>query len=223
VALKGVSKAYRSDEKIRTVLRQVSLELAGGEFVALLGPSGSGKTTLLNLIGALDRPDSGTLRVGDTELDNATPGELARYRARSVGFVFQFYNLLPTLTALENVVAGMTIAGIPRREARKEAAALLGRVGLAEQKDQFPSQLSGGEQQRVAIVRAMAKGPRLVLADEPTGNLDASTGQEVLKLMHQLSEETDITFLVVTHDPTVAATADRILRLSDGRLVTVEG
>jgi ABC-type lipoprotein export system ATPase subunit len=218
VFLEGVSKAYRSDGNTQTVLEDVSLEVAAGEFTALLGPSGSGKTTLLNVVGALDQPDTGTVRVCGTELEGATPESLAHFRARSVGFIFQFYNLLPTLTALENVVAGMTIAGIPRRKAREEAAAFLDRVGLEQRKDRFPNQLSGGEQQRVAIVRALAKGPQLVLADEPTGNLDTSAGDEVTELMHRLNEETGTTFLIVTHDPALAATAERVVRLSDGRL-----
>lgn len=219
VSLDEVSKTYRSDGNAQTVLRDVSLELKAGEFAVLLGPSGSGKTTLLNMVGALDQPDSGTIRACDTELDGATPAELADYRARSVGFVFQFYNLLPTLTALENVVAGMTVAGIPRRQARRDAAAFLDRVGLAARQDRFPGELSGGEQQRVAIVRALAKGPQLVLADEPTGNLDTASGEDVVKLMHRLNEETGATFLVVTHDPGLAATASRVVRLSDGRPV----
>ncbi len=219
VRLDAVSKSYRSDGTSQTVLQNVSLEVEAGEFVVLLGPSGSGKTTLLNVIGALDVPDTGTVVVCGTELDGATPGDLADFRARSVGFVFQFYNLLPTLTALENVVAGMTIAGIPRRRAREEAAEFLDRVGLADRQDRFPGELSGGEQQRVAIVRALAKGPQLVLADEPTGNLDTASGGEVTKLMHRLNEETGATFLVVTHDPALAATAGRVVNLSDGQLV----
>jgi putative ABC transport system ATP-binding protein len=223
VVLDRVSKTYRSDGTGQTVLQDVSLEIEAGEFVVLLGPSGSGKTTLLNVIGALDASDTGTVTVCGTELDGATPGRLADFRARSVGFVFQFYNLLPTLTAVENVVAGMTVAGIPRRRAKQEAAAFLDRVGLAALQDRFPGELSGGEQQRVAIVRALAKGPRLVLADEPTGNLDTASSGEIVELMHRLNEETGATFLVVSHDPTVAATAGRVVRLADGHLVAGEG
>jgi putative ABC transport system ATP-binding protein len=222
VLLDRVSKTYRSDGTSQSVLQDVSLEIEAGEFVVLLGPSGSGKTTLLNVVGALDVPDTGAVTVCGTRIDGATPAELADFRARSVGFVFQFYNLLPTLTALENVVAGMTVADIPRHKARTEAAAFLDRVGLARQRDRFPKELSGGEQQRVAIVRALAKGPRLVLADEPTGNLDTASSDEVVALMHRLNEETGATFLVVTHDPTLAASASRVVRLADGHLVTGE-
>jgi putative ABC transport system ATP-binding protein len=218
VVLDRVSKTYRTDGTSQTVLQDVSLEIEAGEFVVLLGPSGSGKTTLLNVVGALDVPDTGTVNVCGVELAGATAGELAGFRARSVGFVFQFYNLLPTLTAVENVVAGMTIAGIPRRRAREEAAEFLDRVGLGARQDRFPAEMSGGEQQRVAIVRALAKGPRLVLADEPTGNLDTASGGEVVELMHRLNRETGATFMVVTHDPTLAATAGRVVRLSDGHL-----
>jgi putative ABC transport system ATP-binding protein len=222
VNLESVGKSYGSGAGRQVVLDDLSLEMEAGEFVVVLGPSGCGKTTLLNLIGGLDTADTGRVRACGVDLTDASRAELTAYRARSVGFVFQFYNLLPTLTALENVVAGMTVADIPRHRARTEAAAFLDRVGLARQRDRFPKELSGGEQQRVAIVRALAKGPRLVLADEPTGNLDTASSGEVVALMHRLNEETGATFLVVTHDPTLAASASRVVRLADGHLVTGE-
>ncbi len=218
VSLDGVVKSYGSGGAAQTVLDDLSLQIGAGEMVVVHGPSGCGKTTLLNLIGGLDRPDSGRVRACGTELTNASRPELTAYRARSVGFIFQFYNLLPTLTALENVEAGVRVAGVGREEARERSAALLGRVGLDEYGGRFPSQLSGGQQQRVAIARALAKRPRLLLADEPTGNLDESTSASVLELIRELNRETAITFLIVSHNPSIARSGDRVVRLSHGRL-----
>jgi putative ABC transport system ATP-binding protein len=215
VALRHVSKAYTTGGQPQPVLRDFSLDILPGEFVAVLGPSGCGKTTLLNLLGGLDRADSGSIRVCGHDLSNAGPAELTAYRARSVGFVFQFYNLLPTLTVLENVEAGVTVAGIPRDQAR----VMLGRVGLAGAARKFPAQLSGGEQQRVAIARALAKSPQLVLADEPTGNLDQATASEVLVLMRELNQQSGTTFVVVSHNPAVAAMGTRVVQLGDGRII----
>jgi putative ABC transport system ATP-binding protein len=218
VVLDRVAKRYRGDGHTQTVLDGLSLEIRRGEMVAIVGPSGCGKTTLLNLIGALDRPDTGTVRCCGIDLTDAGGASLTAYRARSVGFVFQFYNLLPTLTALENVQAGLTVAGIGRAEAKERGRHILARVGLEDAADKFPAQLSGGEQQRVAIARALGKQPALVLADEPTGNLDQDTGTQVTALMRALNAETGITFVVVTHNPAVGSVADRTVRLAHGHL-----
>ncbi len=217
VALAGVCKSFRAGEREQVVLRELSLEVCGGELVAILGPSGCGKTTLLNLLGGLDRPDAGEVRSCGVDLVRAGRGELTDYRARAVGFVFQFYNLLPTLTALENVEAGATVAGVSRAHARERACALLERVGLGAAAGHFPAQLSGGEQQRVAIVRALAKQPQLVLADEPTGNLDEDAAGGVLELVRELGQQTGATFVIVTHNPAVADACGRVVRMAHGR------
>jgi putative ABC transport system ATP-binding protein len=214
VAVRHLSKAYEAGGQPQSVLADISLEIPAGEFVVVLGPSGCGKTTLLNLIGGLDKADSGSIQACGFDLGNAGQAELTAYRAHCVGFVFQFYNLLPTLTALENVAAGASIAGASQARAR----AMLDRVGLAESARKFPAQLSGGEQQRVAIARALAKSPQLVLADEPTGNLDQATASSVLDLMRGLNEQSGTTFVVVSHNPAVAAVGTRVVRLEDGRV-----
>jgi len=219
VSLERVGKAYGSGTAGQAVLEDLSLEIAGGQLVVVHGPSGCGKTTLLNLIGGLDRVDDGRIRSCGTDLTHASRPELTAYRAHSVGFIFQFYNLLPTLTALENVEAGVRVAGVEREEARTRSSALLERVGLGDLAGRFPAQLSGGEQQRVAIARALAKRPRLLLADEPTGNLDEQTSADVLELIRELNRETGITFVIVSHNPAIAETGDRVVRLSHGRLV----
>ena len=218
VSLDGVTKRYRGNGQEQTVLDDLTLDIATGEMLAIAGPSGCGKTTLLNIIGALDRADAGVIRACGTDLSVAGRGVLASYRARWVGFVFQFYNLLPTLTVLENVEAGITVAGTGRAKARECSLAMLRRVGLASSRDRFPAQLSGGEQQRVALARALAKQPALVLADEPTGNLDEDTGLQMMGLMRELNTETGTTLVVVTHNPSVSAMANRQLRLEHGRV-----
>jgi putative ABC transport system ATP-binding protein len=212
--LRQVSKTYKAGSQAQAVLRDVSMDIAAGEFLVVLGPSGCGKTTLLNLLGGLDTADSGSIWVCGHDLSEASAAELTAYRGRLVGFVFQFYNLLPTLTALENVEAGVAVAGVARDQARVS----LGAVGLAGAAAKFPAQLSGGEQQRVAIARALAKRPRLVLADEPTGNLDHERASEVLSLMRRLNTESGTTFVVASHNPEVAAMASRVVRLDDGRV-----
>jgi len=216
LSLRGVRKSYTSGEGRQVVLRDLSLEIEGGERVAVLGPSGCGKTTLLNILGGLDRADEGDVRACGVDLAGARRAELTAYRAAKVGFVFQFYNLLPTLTALENVEVGVTIAGVEREQARRRGADLLDRIGLSHATHRFPGQLSGGEQQRVAIVRALAKRPQLLLADEPTGNLDEESAREVLALMSSLVAGSGATLIVVTHDPAVAESCDRIVRLARG-------
>ena len=219
VSLEGVAKSYGSGTAAQRVLDDLSLQIGGAEMVVVHGPSGCGKTTLLNLIGGLDQPDSGRVISCGTELTHASRAELTAYRARSVGFIFQFYNLLPTLTALENVEAGVRVAGVAREEARERGNSLLERVGLGDFAGRFPAQLSGGQQQRVAIARALAKRPRLLLADEPTGNLDEESSAGVLELIRELNRETAATFVIVSHNPAIARSGDRVVELSHGRLV----
>jgi putative ABC transport system ATP-binding protein len=219
VMLDQVRKAYGAGEAGQVVLEGVSLSIKRGELVAVTGPSGCGKTTLLNIIGALDRADGGTVRSCGLDLTGAGRKQLTQYRAQSIGLVFQFYNLLPTLTALENVKAGLAVAGFGRREADTRAQRMLASVGLADAAGKFPAQLSGGEQQRVAIARGLAKDPALVLADEPTGNLDEDAGARVMELLRGLNKDTGVTVVLVTHDPAVSAVADRTVRLEHGRVL----
>lgn len=203
-------------------LDKINLEIDQGEFVALVGPSGSGKSTLLNLLGGLDRPTSGELNIQDLGLQNATEVELTAHRRHNVGFIFQSFNLLPTLTALENVALPLMLSGVPLKERHARAADLLKRVGLEHRLDHRPTEMSGGEQQRAAIARALVNNPQLILADEPTGNLDSSTGDEVMRLLRKLNAESGVTLIVVTHDPEVAAYADRIVYLRDGGVEKIE-
>ncbi len=214
----GLSRQYRMGDTVVDALRDVDLSLARGDFVALVGPSGSGKSTLLNLIGGLDRPTSGEVWIDAVELSASDERTLTRHRREHVGFVFQTFNLLPRLTAEENVALPLMFAGVPEKERRQRARALLQRVGLAPRLDHRPTQLSGGEQQRVAIARAMVGEPALILADEPTGNLDTVTGGEIMGLLKELNQERGVTVLVVTHDPEVAAYAGRIVTLRDGQV-----
>jgi ABC-type lipoprotein export system ATPase subunit/ABC-type lipoprotein release transport system permease subunit len=203
-------------------LDKINLEIDQGEFVALVGPSGSGKSTLLNLLGGLDRPTSGELNIQGLGLQNATEVELTAHRRHNVGFIFQSFNLLPTLTALENVALPLMLSGVPLKERHARAADLLKRVGLEHRLDHRPTEMSGGEQQRAAIARALVNNPQLILADEPTGNLDSSTGDEVMRLLRKLNAESGVTLIVVTHDPEVAAYADRIVYLRDGGVEKIE-
>jgi putative ABC transport system ATP-binding protein len=222
VQLNAVSKEYvsGSGEISRKAVDGVDLAIAPGEIVAILGRSGSGKSTLLNLIAGLDRPTAGKVLFSATDLGLLNENALARWRGRQVGIVFQFFQLLPTLTALENVVLAMDFAGvIARCERRNRAFALLQRVGIAEQANKLPSSLSGGQQQRVAIARALANTPALLIADEPTGNLDSQTATGIVELFTELATQ-NVAVLIVTHDESVAARAHRIVRLADGRVIT---
>ena len=203
-------------------LDKINLEIDQGEFVALVGPSGSGKSTLLNLLGGLDRPTSGELSMQGLGLQDATETQLTAHRRHNVGFIFQSFNLLPTLTALENVALPLMISGVPIKERQERAADLLKRVGLEHRQAHRPTEMSGGEQQRAAIARALVNNPQLILADEPTGNLDSSTGDEVMQLLRNLNAESGVTLIVVTHDPEVAAYADRIVHLRDGGVDRIE-
>lgn len=212
--MRGLSKTYRSGATEVEALRGVDLELYPGEFIVLLGPSGSGKSTLLNLLGGLDVPTSGTVSYRDHELSRADEEALTRFRREHVGFVFQFYNLVPSLTARENVAL---VTEIAERPLSPDDA--LGRVGMAERADFFPAQLSGGEQQRVAIARAIAKQPEILLCDEPTGALDYATGKLVLEVLEQINRELGTICVVITHNVAIAAMADRVIRLSSGRVI----
>ncbi len=218
VSARGLTRAYRDAGRTVEVLRGVDLDLTPGEMVAVVGPSGSGKSTLLHLLGGLDRPDAGTIEVGGRRIDRLNPAELAGFRNRTVGFVFQFHQLLADFTALENVALPGRIAGLAPRELERRAATLLEEVGLAERAAHFPSQLSGGEQQRVALCRALSLEPPLVLADEPTGNLDPAAGEVVFELLRALVERHGTTALVVTHNRDLARRCARILVLEGGSL-----
>jgi putative ABC transport system ATP-binding protein len=203
-----------------TVLADISLDVPDGQFLAIAGPSGSGKSTLLGLIAGLDRPTAGSIRVGGVEITRLGEDELARFRLGAIGYVFQSYHLIPTLTALENVAVPMELAG--DSDALKRAQALLGEVGLSERGDHYPVQLSGGEQQRVAVARAICRRPRVLLADEPTGNLDSATGKQIIELLLALNRDLRTTFVLVTHDPALAAHADRVVTLRDGAIASDE-
>jgi putative ABC transport system ATP-binding protein len=213
-----LARRYKMGDSHVDALQGVDLEIARGEFVALVGPSGSGKSTVLNLIGGLDQPTSGEVWINGTELSSSDERTLTQHRRQHVGFVFQSFNLLPRLTAEENVALPLMFSGVPEAERRQRAKDLLRRVGLEQRLDHRPTQLSGGEQQRVAIARALVGRPALLLADEPTGNLDTTIGAEIMALLKELNQERGLTLLVVTHDPEVAAFANRIVKLRDGRV-----
>ena len=221
VTVDHVSKSYRSGEVTTDVLRDVHLVIPREQFLVVLGVSGCGKTTLLNLIGALDTPSSGNILVDGQSISTMDERARTEFRRMKVGFIFQFYNLLPTLGAGENVEAALEILPLSRSEIRARTHGYLKAVGLGDKADKFPSQLSGGEQQRVAIARALAKEPVLLLADEPTGNLDEETGLSIIELMRNLHRSTKATVVVVTHNPRIASFADRVVRLDHGHLLEV--
>ena len=216
VETKNLKKVYKLGKVEVPALRGISLYIRRGEFVAIMGPSGCGKTTLLNMIGALDRPTNGQVIIDGTDVTKLKESRLADLRCKKVGFVFQFYNLIPTLTALENVELPMTFAGISAKERKERALMLLELVGLKDRLNHKPDELSGGEQQRVTIARALANKPAIILADEPTGDLDTKTGSEVIKLVKDLNEKYNQTVIIVTHVEYVAKNADRIVFLKDG-------
>jgi putative ABC transport system ATP-binding protein len=217
VSLRGVRKTYGEGEVAVHALRGVDLEIRPEEFVVLLGPSGSGKTTLLNLIGGIEPASEGEIAVGGSDVTALDEEGRTRFRRETVGFVFQFFNLIPTLTALENVELVAELG-----DGADRAPEMLRRVGLGDRMDHFPAQISGGEQQRVAVARALAGGPRVLLGDEPTGALDLETGRTVLGLLHELSHELRQTVLLVTHNAAIGRMADRVLRMRDGRIVDDE-
>lgn len=210
---RGLSKTYRSAEVPVEVFRGIDVVVESGEMLAIVGPSGIGKSTLLHLLGGLDRADSGTIRIGDRDLTSMSNDELARFRNRNVGFVFQFHHLLPEFTAAENVAMPGWIGRIPVAEALRKASALLAELGLEARQTHFPNQLSGGEQQRVAIARALLTDPLLFLADEPTGNLDLETSERVFELMRDCHVKRGLTSVIVTHNPDLAARCDRVLEM----------
>jgi putative ABC transport system ATP-binding protein len=217
-----LAKTYASGETSVEALRDVSLEVARGEFVALVGPSGCGKSTLLHLCGAMDRPTSGSVALEGRRLDRLDDDDLTRVRRERIGFVFQFFNLLPTLTVLENIALPLQLAGRRTADARERAKGLAERLGLAQRMSQFPQQLSGGEMQRAALARAIVHEPALLVADEPTGNLDSENGALVLTLLSELNADSRLTILLATHSPELAAAAHRIVHLRDGRVQAVE-
>ncbi len=219
IRIRQLSKVYHRGGQRIAVLENLDLTVQPAEFVALMGPSGSGKSTLLNLIAGIDQPTSGTIEIGGVDI--ATLGEraLADWRAANVGFIFQFYNLMPVLTAYENVELPLLLTNLTRRERRAHVEAALEMVKLADRMDHFPNELSGGQQQRVAIARALVTDPTLIVADEPTGDLDRATGEEVLRLMDELHRDLGKTIVMVTHDPKAAARAGRLIHLEKGLLV----
>ncbi len=222
VEVVGVAKSFKRGTEVIQVLDKLDLTVEQGEFLALMGPSGSGKSTLLNLIGGLDRPTEGRVTVGGQRIDALSDRKLAGWRSRHVGFVFQFYNLMPVLTAARNVELPLLLAPLSKKERSKQVATALDIVGLSHRLHHYPRQLSGGEQQRVGIARAIATDPTLVLADEPTGDLDRESGDEVLGILHTLSSDLGKTILMVTHDPLAAERADRTLHLDKGKLIERE-
>jgi putative ABC transport system ATP-binding protein len=217
IVLRGVSKQFDGKRKV-TALEQVDLTIARGEMVAIVGRSGSGKSTMLNLIGALDHATAGDIEIDGVSLASLSDDDLTRVRRDKIGFIFQFFNLLPTLTCLENVSLPLHLRGWPRKKIDDRARELLGLVQLGERLDHLPDELSGGERQRVAIARALSVYPPVLLADEPTGNLDTATGVEILKLIHDLHQRLGATVLMVTHDSAVAQSCERTIHIRDGRI-----
>ena len=218
-SLRAVEKRYGEGATQVVAVSPTNLEIAGGEYAAIVGPSGSGKTTMLQLLGALDRPSAGEVRFEDNPLERMGDGELARLRRTTIGFIFQQFNLIPTLTARQNVEAALAPAGPSSGERRRRADELLAEVSLGARAHHLPSELSGGEQQRVAIARALANEPRVLLADEPTGNLDTATGEEIMDSVERLWRDQGLTVVVVTHDRAIAERAPRVIQMRDGAIV----
>ena len=220
IEINNLTKIYKEDAEVVKALDNVSLTIGKGEFTAIVGPSGSGKTTLLNMIGGLDAPTSGTIVVDGIEVTKLSSNDLINFRRDNVGFVFQAYNLIPVLTAKENVTFIMDLQGVPTKQSSARAIELLKNVGLGDRIDARPSKLSGGQQQRVAVARALASKPKFILADEPTANLDGKSAETLLDIMEKLNEEENITFIFSTHDPRVMQKARRIITLEDGKIVS---
>ncbi|OGW30462.1 MAG: ABC transporter ATP-binding protein [Nitrospirae bacterium GWC2_42_7] len=218
VEIKNLFKSYRRGSQIIPVLQDITLDIAEGEFMALMGPSGSGKSTLLNLIAGIDKADSGTIRIGDVDITKLSETELALWRSSNVGFIFQFYNLIPVLTAFENVELPLTLTGLSRKQRKEHVSMALEVVNLSDRMDHYPGQLSGGQQQRVAIARAVVTDPAILVADEPTGDLDRVSAEDILGLMERLVHELGKTIIMVTHDPRAAKKAHIIKHLDKGVL-----
>jgi putative ABC transport system ATP-binding protein len=221
VIVSNVHREFQIGEITVYALRGINMEVYEGEFVVVLGPSGSGKTTLLNQIGGIDSPTKGSVKIHGEEITEWSRGKLSEYRRNKVGWIFQFFNLIPSLRTWENVALALEFKG-DRKEIKKRACEMLEAVGLGDKTDRFPSQLSGGEQQRVAIARALVKNPEIVVADEPTGNLDFITGQKIAELMKELNEKFGGTYIVVSHDLNITEKADRVFFLQDGQIISVE-
>ncbi|MFP3959971.1 MAG: ABC transporter ATP-binding protein [Spirochaetaceae bacterium] len=222
IRIEDVRREYIDGETHVPALRGVSLEIEGGEFLSIAGPSGSGKTTLLNIVGCIDAPDGGTVTVDGDRLADHSERELVELRRRKIGFVFQTFNLIPVLTARENVAMALTLLGLPGAEIRRRVDRILAEVGLSGMEDRRPAKLSGGQQQRVAVARALVKEPLIVLADEPTANLDSETGESILRLMKEMNRNRGTTFVFSTHDRMVMDYADRLCLLHDGRIESDE-
>ena len=220
VAIRGLEKVYIRGEQAVPVLLGLDLDIPRGDFVALMGPSGSGKSTLLNLVAGIDKPTGGSIHVDGVDIAHLGDADLAAWRAAHVGFIFQFYNLMPVLNAFENVELPLLLTSLSRRERHEHVEAALAMVGLSDRADHYPNELSGGQQQRVAIARALIADPTLIVADEPTGDLDRTTGEEILNLMDRLNTELGKTIVMVTHDPRAAARARRMVHLEKGVLVS---
>ncbi|MBA4108848.1 MAG: ABC transporter ATP-binding protein [Leptothrix sp. (in: Bacteria)] len=223
IRIDHLTKTYTRGGQPIPVLMDINLEVAQAEFVSLMGPSGSGKSTLLNLIAGIDQPSSGTIKINGVDIATLDESALADWRAANVGFIFQFYNLMPVLTAYENVELPLLLTNLSRRERKHHVEACLAMVKLADRMDHYPNELSGGQQQRVAIARALVTDPTLIVADEPTGDLDRATGEEVLKLMDELHRDLGKTIVMVTHDPKAASRASRMIHLEKGVLVSDPG
>jgi putative ABC transport system ATP-binding protein len=222
IELRDVTKSYQRDTTEIRVLDGVTISVPEGDFLGLMGPSGSGKSTLLNLLAGIDRPTRGTVRIGDTDISRLSDGALASWRARHIGFIFQLYNLIPVLTAFENVELPLLLTNLSKAQRRDHVMTALGIVGLSDRAQHYPRQLSGGQEQRVAIARAVVTDPTLLLADEPTGDLDAKSGAEILTLLQRLNQEFKKTIVMVTHDPHAAERARHLLHLEKGTLVEQE-
>ena len=222
ICIRDLSKSYQRGGQEIPVLVDIQLDVMAGDFIALMGPSGSGKSTLLNLIAGIDQPSSGRIEIGGIDIATLSEGQLANWRAAHVGFIFQFYNLLPVLTAFENVELPLLLTSLSAKQRREHTLAALEMVKLSDRLDHYPNELSGGQQQRVAIARALVSDPTLIVADEPTGDLDRVTGSEVLDLLQQLNRDLGKTIVMVTHDPKAAARARRMVHLEKGVLVSEE-
>lgn len=222
VKTEGVVKEYRMGGSVLQALKGVDLEIAKGEYISIMGPSGSGKSTLFNMIGALDRPTSGTVYIDDVNLLQLSPGEIAWLRCWKIGYIFQTFNLIPVMTALENVTLPMIFAGVHTEERKKKGTALLEKVGLGDRADHKPTELSGGQQQRVAIARSLANNPAIILADEPTGNLDLRTGKDIINLLKEMNENEQVTIISATHDIKMVDVSDRIVYIRDGMIEQIK-
>lgn len=222
ISVKNLYKLYRIGDSVVRALDGISLDIREGEFCAVVGTSGSGKSTLLNMLAGLERPTRGEVIIGGSHIEKLSESQLVKFRRENVGFIFQSFHLMPTMDALENVALTLTFRGVPRKERMKKASRMLELVNLAKHRDHLPSQLSGGQQQRVGIARALVSNPGIIFADEPTGNLDSHTSEEVMRLMQRIVREQKRTLVMVTHDPHEAAYADRILQIIDGRIVHIQ-